>query len=289
MFEILATKNDNGRTIFKLLCKYLPELPLSKIEKIFRKSDLKINGQRKIAKSYVVQEGDHIVVYGVANVESITDQTFDTISYDFKSIYEDNNILVIDKRVGVDIHDSDNCLDKQVLSYLKYQPKDSFKPSHVGRLDKETSGLIIYGKTYDAVAQLNENSDKIIKKYIFQSDIDLNNYDEKHPLVVEFFISKDEKKRMMKATQKEVPYSKKAITHFYNEGSKKIAQLITGRKHQIRLSLKYLGKPIYGDKKYLGKKASRLMLHSYYVKLLGFKGDLKYLNKLELFSLPKFK
>ncbi|MFL0972996.1 RluA family pseudouridine synthase, partial [Mycoplasmopsis synoviae] len=61
-----------------------------------------------------------------------------------------------------------------------------------------------------------------------------------------------------------------------------------GRKHQIRLSLAYLNKPIYGDKKYKGKKWTRLMLHSYYLKFLNLEDNLKYLNKMEFYSNPKW-
>lgn len=65
MFEIKATKNDSQRTIFKVICKYLNNIPISKIESLFRKKDIKINGNRKINKDDKVNENDIVVVYGI--------------------------------------------------------------------------------------------------------------------------------------------------------------------------------------------------------------------------------
>ncbi|VEU74561.1 ribosomal large subunit pseudouridylate synthase C [Mycoplasmopsis citelli] len=276
MFKIVATKNDASRSIFKLLQKYLSNLPLSKIEKIFRKKDLKVNGNRKIDKNYKVNEGDIIVVYGIYDSQK-NEQNFNkyTLKNELNIIYEDENILIINKDSGISVHGEENALDNQVLAYLNFKKIDSFTPSHIGRLDKETSGIMVYGKNFLTVKMLNEARSKFIKKYQFLSDFIPKNQE------IKLYFYKDLKTQKMKVSPKLVPESKEGITLFYNEANKKIAQILTGRKHQIRLTLKYLNAPIYGDRKYGGKKASRLMLHSWYLKFNGLNGQLSYLNNKE--------
>ncbi|QCZ36663.1 RluA family pseudouridine synthase [Mycoplasma nasistruthionis] len=291
MIQIKATHNDANRNIYKVLQNYLPNLPKSKLEQLFRKNEIKINNIRKIAKTHIINQNDEIVVYGIDSFELVTNQQTELkkVSQQFTVIYEDDNILLVNKPNGVEVHGEENSLDNQVLSYLKFKSQDSFKPSHVGRLDKETSGLIVYGKNYATLNYLNQNWDKVIKRYLFQNDLDLSAYSVKNPLVVKGYISKDEAKKRMKFSPKQSENSKLAITQFYSDKNKKVAQLVTGRKHQIRVSLRFLNKPIHGDKKYQGAKANRLMLHCYQIKFTEFTGGLKYLNNLEFYSLPKFK
>ncbi|MFV8473643.1 pseudouridine synthase family protein [Mycoplasma sp. AA7A] len=290
MLEIKATKNDAGRSIFKVITKYCSTLPHSRIEKIFRKKDIKINNDRRITKNQIINEGDLILIYGILE-DSAEFKSIETnaVKPNFKVLYEDDNILIIDKPAGIEVHGEDNCLDNQVLTYLNFKPIDSFRPSHIGRLDKETSGIILYGKNYQTVSYFNEHSNNLIKKYTFWSNINLEKYTELNPLKITLYSVKDEPNKRMKVSPKKIQDGKITTTLFYMEDGKKIAELITGRKHQIRVTLKYLGYPIYGDKKYHGPNAKRLQLHSYSLKFKDITGDLKYLNNYEVFSLPNFK
>ncbi|WP_416756352.1 pseudouridine synthase family protein [Mycoplasma aquilae ATCC BAA-1896] len=290
MLEIKATKNDAGRSVFKVISKYCSTLPLSRIEKIFRKKDIKINNDRKITKNQIINEGDLISIYGILEDSAeFKEAEVSTAKPNFKVLYEDENILIIDKPTGVEVHGEDNCLDNQVLTYLNFKPVDSFKPSHIGRLDKETSGIILYGKNYQTVSYFNDHSDNLIKKYTFWSNINLEKYTSINPLEITLYSAKDEPNKRMKVSPKKIQNGKITTTLFYMEDDKKVAQLVTGRKHQIRVTLKYLGYPIYGDRKYHGPNAKRLQLHSYSLKFQNITGDLKYLNNYEVFSLPNFK
>ncbi|AAZ43515.1 RluA family pseudouridine synthase [Mycoplasmopsis synoviae] len=281
MVSFKASKNDENRSLFKLICKYFPNLTIATIEKLFRKKEIKVNSKRITDKKFVVSENDLVEVYGISE-SNLNLPQIKKVSFDFQIIYEDANILIIDKKENLVIHGEDNSLDNQVLSYLKHKQIDSFKPSHVGRLDKETSGLIVYAKNYLTLKQLNEKSFNFKKVYQFKSD-----FLSSSPLELKLYFYKDENnKTKISKTQKE--NSKLAHSIFYCENNKKFAQIITGRKHQIRLSLAYLNKPIYGDKKYKGKKSTRLMLHSYYLKFLNLEDNLKYLNKMEFYSNPKW-
>lgn len=167
LIKLKASKNDEGRTLFKFLIKNLNNVPVSAIEKVFRLKDIKVNGIKTNNKSYLIVKNDIILVYGLEDVKkNISYQT----QIDFKVIYEDKNILVIDKPINVSMHGFDDSLDNQVLSYLNYKQTDSFIPSSIGRLDRVTSGLIIYAKTYSALVQLNNKINLHEKYYLLKSD-----------------------------------------------------------------------------------------------------------------------
>jgi len=170
MNKYKATKNDAGRSILKFMQKLFKDVPKSRLERTFRQKDLKINGKRINDKKYIIQEGDEIVIYGLYTETEKKSNIKANIT--FKAVFEDKNILIVEKKPGIKVHDDKDSLDNQVLTYLKFEQVDSFVPSHVGRLDKQTSGLMMYGKTYEAVRQLNEASEKIKKIYEFKSDLE---------------------------------------------------------------------------------------------------------------------
>lgn len=128
MFKAYATKNDHGRTLFKFLINSLDNVPISKIESLFRKKDIKVNGNRKVTKQQLIFENDEIIVYGVQNVQKNIANHLNNTQINFKKIYEDNNILIIDKKQGIAMHSEPNCLNDQVLQYLNFKKNDSFIP-----------------------------------------------------------------------------------------------------------------------------------------------------------------
>lgn len=267
LIKFKATKNDEGRTLYKYLIKQLNNIPLSIIEKLFRIKDIKVNGKKTNNKSYLIVSGDEIFVYGIENPKL---ETFNSTAIKFKVIYEDKNILVIDKPINISMHGFEDCLDNQVLTYLNYKQLDSFKPSSIGRLDRSTSGLVIYAKTYKALVQLNEKINKHEKFYLLKSDFP---WEKKQ---VCFYGRKN-----IKNHEIELFDSKPGIkmeTMFFIDRNKKYAKILTGKKHQIRLTLKHLNFPIYGDKKYGGKFDKRVFLHSYKIIFHSLEDELEYLN-----------
>ncbi|MGZ9414140.1 pseudouridine synthase [Mycoplasma sp. 5370] len=279
---IKATLNDEGRRLYKFIIKYFNKVPLSKIEKLFRLKDIKINGKRSNDKKYIIRVNDEIQVYGL-NEEKINQEfttTNNSKEKNFSIIFEDKNILIVNKEENIAIHSEDNCLDLQILKYLNFKQKDSFIPSHIGRIDKKTSGIVIYAKNYKALVELKEKQKKFEKIYIFKSDIKIDN-----KFTSSLFLEKDETKQKMKVVKNS---NILAITEFFSENSKKYARLITGKKHQIRVTLSHLGFPIYGDTKYGGKKNFRVFLHSHRIKFKDLSGDLSYLNDKEFISYPKW-
>ena len=267
LIKLKATKNDEGRTLFKYLTKKLNNVPISIIEKLFRIKDIKINGKKTNNKSYLLVAGDEVLVYGVENVSTIE---FEPTEIKFKVIYEDKNILVINKPINISMHGFVDSLDNQVLTYLNFKQTDSFKPSSIGRLDRSTSGLVVYAKTYKSLVQLNDKINKHEKYYLLKSDFPW----EKKEVIL--YGRKNKKTHEMETY--ETKPGIKMQTIFFKDKNKCYAKLITGKKHQIRLSLKHLGFPIYGDKKYGGKFDKRVFLHSYKIIFHNLEDELEYLN-----------
>lgn len=276
----IATKNDHNRKILKFIQSIYANTPMSKIYRTFRQGDIKVNNKRVKDFNYIIQQNDIIEVYGISTlVEAIPYSSSTKLQADI--IYEDNNILIINKPNNIAVHSEANCLDEQVLSYLNVEFENAFKPSHVGRLDKVTSGLMLYAKNYSSLVQLNKKQHSFIKQYIFIPECDIK------PNIYEFYIEKDEVNKRMKTTQKSV-FSQKSITKIEYINNTYYATLLTGKKHQIRLCCAALNAPIKGDVKYGAKSDKRLYLHSYLLKFDSLEADLEYLNNKEFRSLPNW-
>lgn len=276
MNNFKATKNDEGRTILKFLEQILNEVPKSRIERLFRNKDIKLNGKRITDKKYIIQEEDEITIYGI----HFALKTFKKTKVKFKIVFEDKNVLIVDKPIGIEVHGSHDSLDMQVISYLKFEQTDSFVPSHIGRIDKVTSGIVVYGKNYETVRQMNDNIENFSKIYRA-----ISNLSESQVL--------NEKIHHNELDQKEYIselYGKDSSTKFtVLENGEIEAQIITGRKHQIRAALEYLKAPIKGDVKYGGSAAGRVYLHSYKIVFSGLTGELEYLNDKDFVTGPYFK
>lgn len=273
LLKFRASTNDEGRTLFKYLIKVLPNVPVSKIEKVLRLKDVKVNNKKTNDKSYKVQVGDSIFVYGIEDHKA--ELNFRT-QVTFKVIFEDENILVIDKPINIAVHGEDNCLDYQVLSYLNYNKVDSFIPSHIGRLDKKTSGLIVYAKTYKALTEMKEKSKHFEKYYVLKSDFP---WEKKEVVLWNKYNPKTAQNEISEIDNGGI----RMETIFFTERNKKYARIITGKKHQIRMTLQYLKFPIRGDRRYGGTYGSRVFLHSHKVVFHNLV-ELDYLNGTSFIS-----
>ncbi|WP_427909416.1 pseudouridine synthase [Mycoplasmopsis bovis] len=277
MHKFVAHKNDGGRKLIKYISSLFKDLPESCIYKLLRQKCVKINGKRITDSNHIINEGDEVVIYGIK--EQATIYIYDVgLQLDSKIIYEDDNILIINKKAGKVVHGELLCLDNQVLSYLKFKQNSSFKPSHVGRLDKWTSGLIVYAKNYKALRELNDKIGFFDKIYTLKSDY--NGGDN----VVSAYIHHDEKMQKMIVTKNPAGLNNQIVkTKIYVDSNKLYAQLLTGRKHQIRATMEYLGYPIYGDIKYGWRKKTnkRIYLHSYKLGFNNLSSPLEYLNGRE--------
>ncbi|MZK49467.1 RluA family pseudouridine synthase [Clostridium beijerinckii] len=301
--------NEAGQRLDKFLRKLLKDVPLSAIFKALRKKDIRVNGKKQNEK-YFLEEGDVVEIkYIQSNKEDKKEKFIKVDPKRIKIAYEDENVVVIEKWPDVLVHsDSNNSeeptLTDYVLSYLNdkgdYIPENeiTFTPAACNRLDRNTSGMVIFGKTFEGLKAINEaiREDEIRKYYyaLAKGKIRAGLY--------EAYILKNPETNTSKIYDTEVKNSKKIsmeISIVESNGAYSLLEihLITGRSHQIRAHLAHLGNPIIGDNKYGDKKLNSFFeskyglnfqyLYAYKLNFRKINGKLEYLkNKTIALALP---
>jgi len=310
MIQIEISSNDQNKRLDKFVKKYLSKAPDSFIYKLFRKKDVKVNKKPKPI-DYITQVGDVITIYITKEQEEsfIEKKNVETSSsMDFKVIYEDDNILVVNKPTNLLVHDgddklkNDDTLTKQVLNYListnAYNPhkENIFIPALAHRIDRNTSGLVVFGKTSIALQELFKafkNHDGMDKEY---ETLVCGKVTEKGK--IEAKLIKNEKTKIVNVDETN---GLKALTLYtpmkvYEDVSLLSVKILTGRTHQIRVHLKHINHPLVGDQKY-GNRNSDMLAKKYHMngyflhaKKLCFhnlENELSYLNDKE-FVAPLF-
>lgn len=264
MKSFTISKNDAGQRLDKFVLKAAKGLSKSLMYKYIRKKYIKVN-RKRAEINYMLVENDVVEMY--INDEFFTPKSndFKNISYqpDLKVVYEDENVLLVDKKAGVIVHSDDkegrDTLINQVLLYLyqkgEYLPEkeNSFTPSLCNRLDKNTGGLVIVAKNAVAQRELYEIiKHRQIKKLYFAM---VKGVPKPNEATISAFLQKDSQNNMV--TVKDVVFGDaKPITTKYKvlmvkDGYSLVeVDLITGRTHQIRAHMAHIGHCVVGDTKY---------------------------------------
>ena len=304
MRELVVKKNDANQRLDKFLLKKFKTMPKKMAYMYIRKKCVKVNG-KKATPEVMLKENDLLTFY-------IKDEFFDNIqeeNYEFlkapknlKIIYEDENIILLDKKPGVIVHQDKSyhfdCLLLRLQHYLydngEYNPKEEncFAPALVNRIDRNTGGIVIGAKNAESLRILNQKmKDRELHKFYLCL---LINRPKKDNAILSDYLIKNEKTNKVTVLRNEKQGAKKILTKYSvletnNNLTLCEVELLTGRTHQIRAHMSSIGCPILGDNKYGNKKLnqkyslSKQCLYSY---KLAFdfttdSGILSYLDKKE--------
>lgn len=302
MKEVIIKDNESGQRFDKLLGKYLSLAPKSFIYKMLRKKNILLN-DKKAEGNEIILKGDKVTFY-------LSDETYDKFSkkqnyyptkYNISIIYEDKNILIVNKAQGVlsqKASSSDISINEEIISYLlesgqiKTEDLRGFKPAICNRLDRNTSGLLLAGKTLSGLQELSRLlKEREVQKYylcIVKGKV-------AEAKKIKGYLLKNKSDNIVMVSNEELPDSSYIETGYepvyYNPDTDTTllrVKLITGRTHQIRAHLSFIGNPIVGDSKYGDKKVNKLfkekfgiygqLLHSYEIVFPKLKGDLENLS-----------
>ena len=293
MRAYIIQKSEAGQSLEKYVQKLLVSAPMSFIYKLFRKKDIKVNGHHEDRK-FLLSENDEVSIY--IKEEQFIDflkekayQPNDKIKNWI--IYEDDNVLFINKPRGLLVQKSvpqDESLDQLVCEYLlakgEYHPeKDiAFKPGPAHRLDRNTSGIVVFGKNHQSLSLLFElfkNHDLINKHYLAL----VVGQVEKEKGTIDAPLKKDEEKNMVYISKNGKPAKTVyKVIKKYQDYSLLDVTLLTGRTHQIRVHLASINHPIIGDSKYGNFEVNRLFKQKY-----GLDSQFLHAYKMGFGDLPK--
>ena len=263
---MIIVDSDEGLRIDSYLSNKL-EVSRSKIQKLLKEEKVLVNG-KTVNSSYPVKIKDEIEVdeeleYPI-NVEA------EDIPLDI--VYEDDDLLIINKKSGMVVHPAPGHYTQTLVNALLYRYHDlageKLRPGIVHRLDKDTSGLMIVAKTEEMLEKLSE---MISKKEVQRKYLAIVKGVISHETgTIDAPIGRDEKNRQKMAVTD--VNARNAITHFkvlerFHNATYIECLLETGRTHQIRVHMAYIGHPVLNDPLYGNLKATEFgqMLHSYHL------------------------
>ena len=277
---ITVHKQEEGQRLVKLLGAYLKEAPNSFFYKMLRKKNITLNG-KKADGTEKLKCGDEIRLF-------LSDETYEKFAGKVQPkekfptaklniVYEDSNVIFINKPAGMLSQKSvpsDVSLNEYLLGYLeksgqwKQEESKAFRPSVCNRLDRNTSGMVICGKSMAGLQQMAALlKDRSLHKY-YLCLVKGVMTESQH---LEGYLLKDENSNQVKIFQKETEGAAHIITEYeplYTEGETTLLKvtLVTGKSHQIRAHLSSIGHPIIGDPKYGERKVNAFFRETHGIK-----------------------
>ncbi len=275
---ITVKKNDAGQRLDKFLSKAVKGLPLSLMYKYIRTKKIKVNRART-QQNYMLCEGDEIQLFireeFFAAPESDRGALYRIVPK-LDIVYEDDNIMLLNKRPGVLVHEdtaaAENTLIMHIKAYLaqrgEYDPEaeQSFAPALCNRIDRNTGGIVIAAKNSEALRIMNEKIryDELRKCYLCA----VHGVPSRAQDTLRGWLRKNSAENMVEVSDTKKEGFKEIITKYRVLKKRKDAallevELVTGRTHQIRAHLSHIGHPLLGDGKYGINRADRQRGYKY--------------------------
>lgn len=264
MKSLVVNKNDANQRIDNFIKKVYPKLSLTQIYKYLRIKRIKVNN-KKVPINYQLQLKDKIDLYiNDELLSSNNKKDFLLTNKPIEIVYEDDNILLVNKPIGLVVHEDETNNPDTLLNRIKnhlikkgewdYQNENSFAPSLVNRIDRNTTGIVIAAKNAESLRILNEKiKNHEIKKTYYARVWGI--IDPKQGKLTGF-LTKNSKTKMVKISKKPISKDSKQIITKYKtishdkETSFLEIELITGKTHQIRAHMAFIGHPLVGEQKY---------------------------------------
>lgn len=273
MKVIVVEKEGSGRRIDAYLAENVDNMSRVAVQRLIQNQNILVNGQ-KVKASYKVQENDNIII----NEPEPKQVELKAQNIPIKIIYEDKDIIVVNKPKGMVVHPANGNPDGTLVNAIMAICKDSLsgiggeiRPGIVHRLDKDTSGLIIIAKNDKAHINLsNQLKNHLVKKTYIAL---VRGVVKENEATINMPIGRSQKDRKKMAVNKN---GKNAVTHFkvlkrYDNYSLLEVNIETGRTHQIRVHLSEIGYPIIGDYTYSnGKNEWNIKGQCLHAKILEF-------------------
>jgi len=283
--KLLVGKSEEKMRLDLFLAIYLDGFTRSFLKKQIEENRVKVNGEVEFKANYRVKEGDKI------EIQIEEEQTPDDIlpeEIEIDVLYEDEDLVAVNKPVGMVVHPATGNFSGTLVNALLHKYKDlkhigkRIRSGLINRIDKDTSGIVLVGKTNKALWFYTRQfaNREVFKQYLAvvkgdfsktlkgEEEIQVTNYIGRNPKNrLKFAVVTPRKGRLAKTKFEMLGSSKNKKYSFLS------AQIETGRTHQIRVHLNYLGFSVVGDKLYSGLEYDRLLLHAYSVGLRSLEGE----------------
>ncbi len=276
MKKFIINENDEGQRLSRFIEKMFCKIPKSLVYKSIRKKNVKVNSKKSV-HDYILKKEDVVEVYFLDSFfEEKKEDSFSILkNFRLDIVYEDENILVVNKERGIKTQPNSRKKDSLIDLVIEYltekkeyvaEKENSFRPAFCTRLDTNTKGLVVAGKNRKALIILNEliKNGNIKKTYLCLVE---GKMQKKREILVGYW-NKDHFKNKVKISKNKSMFSKKVITEYlvvkeFLKTTKLKVFLHTGKSHQIRAHLAFINHPIVGDFKYGSRVKEDLKLLCY--------------------------